>query len=627
MTIQIAQHILAIGVLFTLAYLPARIVLHNSQKPPTVSEFFVYLFVGWSVISVFSACLLSFNLPFWTTLALPIALLSLNAFSFHINLLKINVSTLNTIPEVCVCLIAVAMPLGASFLMGMGEFPRMFFGTDTPYYLYHAHALTNYETFPPPNLGLYNESVAAGSYHYGTSMMVAFLARLSTLPPHQAMFLYLVPTLLMTTIAGAMILVRSIPNLTNHIPPWVALLVLFFFYPFHEDLIKGLVFDPSWALSRFANVEMFGHGFPMISSQYGFAATLLIFCCILRTDCRSNRLILLSILATLFFFKSAQYVAVGLGIAGWVAISMLLAKDWRPFWLALIALALGIFFQLILYSPADDIIFSPFYHAQFVNLFVIAGLLPFFILAAVISFGSENFSKISVRTLAVFSGFIIGPLIFANLFRLLRIKTPGGMPEEVGDLLQVLAPLPVTASIVTLLLLACVTGTLSVRRRTIITSAFIVLSLPALSHSAYVFGRFLLSQETSHEYVLNTGIAEALRRIQPISEALIVTNSLAYPLVPNPTKLKQLQLPSLFGHQTYAAIFSPLENRAPHAHEHFQKQLIFRRTSWDKSIEETLASQAWTHLLIDKTYPYPSDIPSRLIFNGDRYAVYALSEK
>ena len=288
--------------------------------------------------------------------------------------------------------------------------------------------------------------------------------------------------------------------------------------------------------------------------------------------------------------------------------------------------ALGIFFQLILYSPADDLIFSPFYHAQFVNLFVIAGLLPFFILAAVILINSGNFSTVSVRTLAVFSGFIIGPLIFANLFRLLRIKTPGGMPEEVGDLLQVLAPLPVTASIVTLLLLACVTGTLSVRRRAIVTFAFIVFSLPALSHSAYVFGRFLLSQETSHEYVLNTEIGAALRQIQPVNRALVVTNSLAYPLVPNPTKLKQLQLPSLFGHKCYAAIFTSLENRAPYAHAHFQKQLLFRKDAWDESIDETSRDQGWTHLLIDKNYPYPLDIPREPFFNSERYAVYRLLE-
>lgn len=621
----VIQHLGAVAFLYIAAYLPARVILHKPQTYPTISESFVYLFLGWSALAIIGACILAFNAPFWMILFFPTAVLLLRIRSLHPRLLVISTPNWRDTPAFLVAGIVVAMPLAGSVLMADGDFPAMFLGVDTPYYLFHTHALSTFNLFPPPNLGLFSELTDASSYHYGTSMMAATLTRVSGLAPHKTMFLYLAPTLFASTAAAAVLLIRAIPAQHAAIPLWVGLIIVFFFVPIHQDLILGLVTDPSWAVARFANIEMFGHGYPMFSTQYGLVATLLVFSCLLRFDIQSNKLIVVFIMSTLFFFKSSQYVALGLGVAGWATLTLFLERDWRLMGYSLCALVCGVLLQTFLYSPSDSLIFAPFYQFQFINRYVIAGLAPLLMITLFLVLHVPSPPKSTRYTLTYLSCFIFGPLIFSNLFRLLRIKVPGGQPEEVGDLLQVLATVPLTASVFALVLLFSILKQLTDRSRLIIVGAFLLFSLPAFTHSIYVFSRLLLNPPSGHEYVDNREVAKALKHIIPIEGSLIVTNSLAYPLVPNPTTLKQLQLPSLFGHRTYATIFTPLENSRLDALDRFLAQKLVWSSSWDKRITEISVQEGWTHLLIDKKYPFPTDIPAPPLYDTDEYAVYPLT--
>src|SRR5205085_3844652 len=75
-------------------------------------------------------------------------------------------------------------------------------------------------------------------YHYGSHAAAALLSRVSALPPHQAVFLVLTPTLLIGILAAAVVAVEAIGS---RLPAAVALPLLLvaapsLWYPFWHDV-------------------------------------------------------------------------------------------------------------------------------------------------------------------------------------------------------------------------------------------------------------------------------------------------------------------------------------------------------------------------------------------------------
>ena len=199
----IVTHLSAIAFLYFFAYLPILVTCHDHTRDPSIYEAIVYLVFGWAILAVVAALLTTAGFRPELCTLLPGTILIIGFCFYGPRLFHVDSQSGHHIVIVILGSILIAMPIFASFLMGSGSYPKMFFSIDTPYYLFHAHALLNFDVFPPPNLGLFDPTHEGLAYHYGTSMMAALLSRVTGIPIHQAMFIYLMPLLLMAMIAAA----------------------------------------------------------------------------------------------------------------------------------------------------------------------------------------------------------------------------------------------------------------------------------------------------------------------------------------------------------------------------------------------------------------------------------------
>ena len=143
---------------------------------------------------------------------------------------------------------------------------------------------------------------------------------------------------------------------------------------------------------------------------------------------------------------------------------------------------------------------------------------------------------------------------------------------------------------------------------------------PRRSHRATHTAIVLLRPEAGHEFVDNRAIAEALTRI-PVADSVIVTNDLRYPADDFKRVFRQMQIPTLFGHQAYAA--NTAYETYAEAPLRDALQQVLAADTWDSKIHQIAREQGWTHLLIHKPAPHPRAIPLVKLFENQRSAVYA----
>ncbi len=99
------------------------------------------------------------------------------------------------------------LTLVASVMMGLGDYPMVFFHLDTPLRLTHAHEILGLTQYPQEALttkGVFR------AYHYGGPASAAVLADVTALPVHRSMFLVVIPVLLTGCFGAIWLLCRSL---------------------------------------------------------------------------------------------------------------------------------------------------------------------------------------------------------------------------------------------------------------------------------------------------------------------------------------------------------------------------------------------------------------------------------
>ena len=127
--------------------------------------------------------------------------------------------------------------------------------------------------------------------------------------------------------------------------------------------------------------------------------------------------------------------------------------------------------------------------------------------------------------------------------------------------------------------------------------------------------------QSGNDFVDNRSLAEALAVI-PTNGTVIVTNDLRYPAQNFTRDYRQMQIPSLFGHQAFAVNYAheAVEERRP-------LQELLQQSSWSDAIQDAARANQWTHLLVRKDYAHPTPIPLEWLFENQFYAVYRFDRR
>jgi len=141
-------------------------------------------------------------------------------------------------------------------------------------------------------------------------------------------------------------------------------------------------------------------------------------------------------------------------------------------------------------------------------------------------------------------------------------------------------------------------------------------------HSTLLLFLFKSDYRNGHEFVDNRIIADALKEI-PVENSVLVTNDVRYPAQNFVRKNNQMQLPAIFGHQSYACNLR-YEVGAFSAERRKEQQMLTYKEWQHKELNRIIENRGWTHLLIHKNYPHPEDIPHEMVYENKDYAVYRL---
>jgi len=93
------------------------------------------------------------------------------------------------------------VPFGGAILvaqlkMGLGDYPQVFFGLDTPLKLADAFQISRSSSYPPSSLMM---DGWAPAYHYGAQAVVGLISKVSRLDAHKVMFFVVAPLFLLAT--------------------------------------------------------------------------------------------------------------------------------------------------------------------------------------------------------------------------------------------------------------------------------------------------------------------------------------------------------------------------------------------------------------------------------------------
>jgi hypothetical protein len=160
--------------------------------------------------------------------------------------------------------------------------------------------------------------------------------------------------------------------------------------------------------------------------------------------------------------------------------------------------------------------------------------------------------------------------------------------------------------------------------------AMVVLLLCAFNGQAVtLYATKIISDERlGYEYVNNRKIAEILREI-PLTDTLIVSNSLDYPSKLTPEKIgdnRQFQISAIFGHNAFNAGDKYLrwkETSKKRSNDKLRFQEFLVAPTWNQEgIDSFLLQYPITHLLIDLNSPYPTEIPLTVIAKSQDFILY-----
>jgi hypothetical protein len=540
-----------------------------------------------------------------TTALLPLILLTLCLRRPEIRP-RFDAPDWTDVSVLAICALYVTPTLIMGVRMGYGNYPAVFFAADTPYFLQQVHSLAKSPGYPPPSLEVWNFSYA---YQYGMQAFVAMLVKITGLKAHTLMFAVVMPLVELAIAIMAYDISRHVCK--ERRAAVIALLVFLFG---RHQYFPGYLLGDAWTFVT--SIERFGFRYPSVTSSAGLLILLSIVRCLLDLDSVNMRRSAVWLVGLMPIFKLPYTVAAGGGLALIYLRRCLLNRNpaciVEPIAAAGLA-GLGIYL---------------FFHGETVSRYLFTVDFPGF-MSMTRAYQHETaavficvFTAIALTTrtltwvgnagqLALFS---LAPLLI-----FLPVSYRALNDFQIFDPLLHLSAL-LCGSLIAMTWLhrkrfagaAAIAGT--------ITAAFLVLPgmLSTLHHSMVV----AVTPENGHEFADNRILADALERI-PLEHTLIITNDLRYPADNFRRDNRQFQLASVFGHQNFASNLVYAGDRIINRPLYEAAINLFRRTSWPEAEISAFTSVVpITHLLIHKNFPHANDIPLRLIYSNDRYAVY-----
>lgn len=510
--------------------------------------------------------------------------------------------------------LAFLLPLLIGFiLMAGGDYPAIFVNADTPFRLTHAYQFLEDRGLPPASLS--NLGIRSG-YHFGGPAIVAAIAVLTGLPPH-TVFLLTILLAALGSLAVSALLARTLRGGLPFAPVFALILVAAPTTAWH--LGKATV---DWL----DDPQLFSNHFPDLTVYYGmFLFLLVLHACLQLT---SRRRIALAVLATVVIaaLKASYFTVAGLLVFSAALVRCYRTRDLRWMLVPAACFVVGVAVnQVGGVSGLVALKLDPFFlFAEFGKRALKHGLdlLIFILPAALYAWATGRSGHATAEQkdrLAILLLSLLGLVAFLNLVGS-YVPGPDGVRQPYVDFLQ---PLKLACK------LLAATGVLGLamlwspaRHRLNLGIAIylsVIAALP-LAHRTTHAIILAVRPEAAHEFADNRAIAEALAQI-PVAGSVIATNDLRYPANDYRRDRRQMQIPAIFGHQAYAA--NTAYERYPDAARRTALQQRLARDTWDSELPRIAAEEGWTHLLIHKLAPHPENVPLPVLFENDRYIVYA----
>ena len=556
-------------------------------------------------------------------LIVPIVLLGLAVFNLlkykHKIIPRIAVSNYLSLAVLSTLFIAYGgTVLVGSVMMGIGDYPQVFFNVDSPLRLTHAHGIFRLTEYPPESLttkGVFR------AYHYGGPAAVATIAAITGLAVHKSMFFVALPILLIGSFSAICLLSRSV--LQNSGYRYLSIMLFLPFVRFGEELYHRLIYStqiygvrvtlrrlvyefvPFWNY----NAEHFSEGIWDVSTTAGVFLLTLTAGLLVKRQLRQALIIAPVVVLLTFFTKIALIPAVSV-LAGIKLLAS--SRAYRPgqiFWYILgsggmIVLILNLFgtFDAVGNSvtarPIKDIM-QLFAWQYLVDLYALTGGSALFFLLL------YRFPARRQKTNGILLA--VGGSVFVYACVVVFI---------VIDVWSAVSIVKATWIGIPLICMALMTVAGGSRYHKFVVNVVIApicfIALIGQWHKIQQLAVTIIRPDMGHEYVLNHELAQALSTIPNegrtlSSKSVIVTNNFQYSRIHQD---HQYQITSLFGHQAYATdkFFigqdATLKALAAQRVDLQQAQLssLFNRSrpEFSANVISLAKQEGWTHYLFKK---------------------------
>ncbi|MCB9192575.1 MAG: hypothetical protein H6602_13010 [Flavobacteriales bacterium] len=482
-------------------------------------------------------------------------------------------------------------------LMGFGPFPKVFFNVDSPYHLQHIISLTKHNIYPPPSLQNLGEQF---HYHYGLHGIAAFLSDISNVKPHQILFLVLIPVII------TMKFLMTIALFRRHGVMDKTIAVLVVFFGLKQYWIN--YFDRPTFLWTLFSVEKYEAQYPSMTTEIGSVCLLAILLCLTRFEQQRFRVLSVFLVGTLPLFKLPYSALAGIGFAGFCFLNYLKSREKHMLIYPVLAAALmiAVYMAFTKQSVGIDMQlgFNGIFWMSESNLAFYCYIIPTTLIFLLMKNSRKHFPW------QIFPFVIVLPIVVSFI------------QTDSRDFWQVSEKVSLLSAIFFLTYFFRVKNRFGKASIIFIYTYMAFLTGPSIV--SYVnYTKNLITQPSSgHEYVNNEALADALSGIE-VEKSILVTNDLRYPANNYLRKTRQLQFPSIFGHQNYGV---NMDFKNDENFDYTSRELelkLFSELIWNKrKIAELVQQNRITHLIIHKKYPHADSIPLAVTYDNDTYRVY-----
>ena len=623
MSTSFVSVIIAVGALYGFGYLVGAVLVSRTDNEFRWAWAIIRTAAGLLLTTIgFLACLV-LSLPWYVApVAFVVAAIVIRPRSaFRPPHLDLRI-TRDGISAGALCAAVISPIIITVLAMGTGPFPPVFYNIDTAYHLEKAHALTVTQVYPPESLS--NIGIRR-TYHYGSQAMAALISRSSGLPPHQSMFLIVLPLLTLGVVAAAAVAAR---HLAPAVPRSVTVPLLLISIPalsipfsdtFGSQLWHALTagdFSVRALIGEYGLWGVLSNEGPNVGGDFVIVGTI----AGIAAASGWGWMLPAFLAGSALLVKTTAGIALIAGFGLMEAWRALAARRFQASPPLLMAGAVFVFtaatFFLVSFESNFQVEWAPLYHLREMaarqNLRALTFDVLWMLLPALIvmSAGIRDPERRSAPLLLLAAG----PLIVVNVSRMDNVVAGGGGTGD--DWFQILHAAPFLLHAFVLSFVGRRWPQLGRGRRAAVLLALALTVAPVAVAAAHYSVLILRDPESGNDFVDNRSLAAALALI-PVRGTVIVTNDLRYPAGHFTRDYRQMQIPALFGHQAYAVNY---------AHEAVEErrdlQRLLQEPEWSDAISQAASMHHWTHLLIRKDYMHPATIPLDRIFENESYEVY-----